>query len=196
MEPALGVNLRFRSVGASAEAPRSGTSRLLGLATAGALALTWALLFVDVSWALVLWATALVAAAILARPVLRWLVLLSPVVVVPVAGALWGVATYFYGSATYLSTGYFPPQAFHLARSTRLYSRTTGCLVRGHEPSFQEPNNLAITVLARAFGPMRGAYTGAFPSKDEALCQRRGPRRAFGNADSGVRLVSRLGPMV
>lgn len=85
------------------------------------------------------------------------------------ASFLGGTFGYFAGSAEYLGGGLPGFRYGNLDRTTRVRSRSTGCMITGLELFTHLPNNLAIDLLSGALGPMRGAYTGPFPEETEAL---------------------------
>lgn len=45
----------------------------------------------------------------------------------------------------------------------------SGCVVTGSEPFTQSPYNLALRILIKTFGPMRGVYSGPYPTSEEAF---------------------------
>jgi hypothetical protein len=92
-------------------------------------------------------------------------VLLSP----PVLAFALGVAAYCRGRACLAESG-LPGTTFHnLDPGLRCGRATSGCIVSGNKWVTQSPNNLAVSAMTRLFGPQRGAYTGPYPTEDEAL---------------------------
>jgi len=92
-------------------------------------------------------------------------VLLSP----PVLAFGLGVANYCRGAARLAEAG-LPGTTFHnLDPDLRCGRATSGCLVSGNEWVTQWPNNLAVSAMTGLFGPQRGAYTGPYPTEEEAL---------------------------
>jgi hypothetical protein len=92
-------------------------------------------------------------------------VLLSP----PVLAFALGVADYCRGRARLVSPGLPGTTSFNLDPDLRCGWATSGCLVYGNEWVTQSPNNLAVSAMTRLFGPQRGAYTGAYPTEEEAV---------------------------
>lgn len=96
-------------------------------------------------------------------------VALNPFVVVPAISFLCGVFFYICGTARIQGYGYPGPHFGNLDRELRCYRSTSGCTVSGFEPFTQSPYNLALRILIKTFGPMRGAYTGPYPTSEEAF---------------------------
>ena len=122
----------------------------------------------------VLWALGPVSYLFLAVPVAllvarRWrsaglCVLLAPIGVSFVSGAV----GYARGTARLRGYG-LPGTGYHnLDPVLRCGRETSGCVVYDNEWMTHTPNNLAVTVLTRLFGPQRGAYTGPYPTEAEA----------------------------
>jgi hypothetical protein len=80
-----------------------------------------------------------------------------------------GVIDYAHGRAKLRSMGLPGTESHNLDRQLRCGRSTGGCLVGGHEWAWLRPYNLAIRTMTACFGCMRGAYTGPYPTKDEAL---------------------------
>lgn len=93
---------------------------------------------------------------------------LSPFVLVPAVMFAWGMASYAAGSACLMTYGEPHPLGESLDPEVRCYWRTSGCVTDGSEPFIQTPNNAGIRLMAACFGPMPGAYHGAYPSLYEA----------------------------
>jgi hypothetical protein len=93
-----------------------------------------------------------------------------------------GVAGYLNGTATLRGAGYPGPEYHNLDPEYRVYRRTSGCLVTGTEILTHIPNNVAIALLTKVFGPMRGTFDGPYPSRAEAktALQGAGPGRRTG----------------
>jgi hypothetical protein len=92
-------------------------------------------------------------------------VLLSP----PALAFALGVAAYCRGGARLVDPG-LPETTFHnLDPDLRCGRATSGCLVSGNEWVTQGPNNLAVWAMTRLFGTQRGAYTGPYPTEEEAV---------------------------
>jgi len=79
-----------------------------------------------------------------------------------------GAVGYASGTGRLMLNGLPGPEFRNLDRELRCRRVSMGCVIDGSEIFTQEPNNLAITLLTRAFGPMPGAYRGAYPSREEA----------------------------
>jgi hypothetical protein len=100
----------------------------------------------------------------------RWLLCGAalPLLVVVFAFAR-GACRYRAGSAVFMYSGYPGRSGFNLDPETRVPLRSQGCIVRWLDPLLVHvPNNAAIHLLSRAFGPMRGTYHGPYPTEDEA----------------------------
>jgi hypothetical protein len=86
------------------------------------------------------------------------LILLSPCVLIPAAGLAWGIGTYGRGTAHLWMAGMPSPEYRNkVDRETGCPWRSSGCVVTGREPFWQEPNNLALRILSRIAGPLRPA---------------------------------------
>ena len=93
----------------------------------------------------------------------------SSYIVVPVFYVILGTISYFEGTAEIRFVGYPSLESRNLDRETRCYKRSSGCSVTGAEFFTHIPNNLTVRTLARIFGPMKGAYTGYYPTNEESL---------------------------
>jgi hypothetical protein len=87
-----------------------------------------------------------------------------------------GASGYLSGTAAIRGVGYPGPEYGNLDPEYRVYRPTSGCLVMGTEILTHVPNNVAIALLTKVFGPMRGTYRGPYPSRDEAGDALRGSR--------------------
>lgn len=83
---------------------------------------------------------------------------------IPLTSFLCGLLFYFSGTARLQGVGLPGRQANNLHPELRCYSRSSGCDVFGGEPFYQEPYNLALDLMIKTIGPMRGAYTEPYPS--------------------------------
>ena len=94
--------------------------------------------------------------------------LLSAWVFVPSCSFMTGTASYFTGSASLNGLG--GPQIFHgIDRETRAAVTTSGCIAFGFEPFVNTGNNLAVSFWTNLLGYQRGAYTGIYPTQEEAI---------------------------
>lgn len=100
----------------------------------------------------------------------------SPVVVIPAIFFLWGIGTYFAGSAVIWSTGHPRGEFWNLDHDLRCFRRTSGCVINGSEPLWQGPNNAGIRLIARFFGAVPGTYHGHYPSREEVQRRLEGVR--------------------
>jgi hypothetical protein len=92
----------------------------------------------------------------------------SPFVALPIIWFIWGIVSYFTGSAVLWSFGYPSGQFRNLDPELRCYRRTSGCVVTGSELFWQPPNNAGVRLMATWFGPVPGHYHGKYPSRQEA----------------------------
>jgi hypothetical protein len=96
------------------------------------------------------------------------LILLSPFLVVPIFCFAGGIVGYARGEARLRAAGLPGPEFHNLDRDLRCYRSTSGCLVDGSEAFTHGPNNAAVRLMIRLFGPMLGAYLGPYPTREEA----------------------------
>ena len=94
---------------------------------------------------------------------------LSPFVLVPVLFFGGGVLGYAAGRASLMTYGMPGPEFDNLDRELRCYWSTSGCVVDGSEPLRHAPNNAGVRMMIGLFGPMPGAYRGAYPTKSEVV---------------------------
>jgi hypothetical protein len=92
-------------------------------------------------------------------------VLLSPVGV----GFANGVVRYCRGEAYLLYEGLPGTQSHNLDRELRCEQYSSGCLISGNEWLTHGPNNAAVRLMTRWFGPEPGTYRGPYPTEAEAL---------------------------
>ena len=103
------------------------------------------------------------------RTRLKWYLLLaSSWTVVPVWSFVSGSKDYFQGKAAIENFGMPDGEFYNLDPDLRVWNSTTGCIVMGFEPFTQVPNNLAIKFWTSLLGTKKGAYKGAYPTKDQA----------------------------
>lgn len=95
---------------------------------------------------------------------LALLLILSPASIAVGIGAV----TYVCGTARLWTVGLPSVKLDNVDADTRLQSASTGCIVNGSEWIWQIPNNVTVTLLAFAFGPMRGTYAGPYPTEQNA----------------------------
>lgn len=100
-----------------------------------------------------------------------------------------GVADYWNGTACFKTVGYPGSESDNLDPTYRVYWRTSGCRVTGTEFLTHTPNNIAVRIMVRVFGPMRGTYHGPYPTREETREVLRGSEvivtaRALGYARS------------
>jgi hypothetical protein len=92
-------------------------------------------------------------------------VLLSPLAVAFASG----VVGYCRGTAALREVG-LPGTTFHnLDPGLRCGRATSGCIDSGNKWVTHLPNNVAVSMMTRLFGPQRGAYTGPYPTEAEAI---------------------------
>jgi hypothetical protein len=92
-------------------------------------------------------------------------VLLSPLGV----GFANGVVRYCRGEAYILYEGLPGTQSHNLDRELRCEQYSSGCLISGNEWLNHGPNNAAVRLMTRWFGPEPGTYRGPYPTEAEAL---------------------------
>ena len=83
---------------------------------------------------------------------------------------LLGVADYWNGTAHLMTVGYPSSELANLDRTYRVPWRTSGCLLTGTEPLTHTPNNIAVRLMVRLFGPIAAAV-GFSGSVMEAVVQ-------------------------
>ncbi|WP_229712498.1 hypothetical protein [Marivirga lumbricoides] len=137
----------------------------------------WAVTGLIISWTtfwmfllspvgLIIWVAILIY-LIVKKSHLKWYVIFSAWLFVPGCSFLTSSASYFAGNASLQGIG--GPAIFHgVDRETRVASTSSGCLFVGYEPFVFPANNAAIRFWTGIFGYQRGAYTGAFPTEEEA----------------------------
>lgn len=118
------------------------------------------------SWFYFLGTLVLCAAAVRVR---LWLLAAVALVGLPLTSAGVQGARYFRGTATFQTMGLPGITTFNPDRTYRCQWSTGGCLVNGNEWITQDPANLTLRTLVWLFGPMRGSYTGPYPTEDESL---------------------------
>jgi len=96
-------------------------------------------------------------------------VALSPFVIVPVMSFTGGAVGYFSGTCYLKGGAGGPAESWNLDERYRCYKTSSGCLIDFTEIFKNEPNNVAIKILASAFGPVPGNYHGPYPTKEEAF---------------------------
>lgn len=138
------------------------------IAGACSLSLTWGSFFIVGPLNLILWISVLVLLLWRAPRLAKWFVAGSPYVLVPALGTVLGAMTYFTGTARLASVGLPGAEFYNLDPVYRVYRSSSGCIVTGSEAFWQLPNNLVVQGLVRVLGPMRGAHTGKYPTRDEA----------------------------
>lgn len=79
-----------------------------------------------------------------------------------------GAGSYALGSAHLKYFGLPGPTFFNLDPDLRCGRSTSGCCGNGSEWMTHAPNNAAVTLLTRLFGPQPGTYTGPYPSESQA----------------------------
>lgn len=63
-------------------------------------------------------------------------------------------------------------------------------MVDGSEGFWQEPNNVAVRLMASVFGPMPGTYHGPYPTKEEVRALLRENPRRVEMKEVGLELVA------
>jgi hypothetical protein len=79
-----------------------------------------------------------------------------------------GVWEYSRGDARLIFIGHPAGSIGRLDRDYRCYRFTWGCIFDGSEWTKIVPHNAAIKLLVFTFGPVRGSYTGPYPTLEEA----------------------------
>lgn len=88
----------------------------------------------------------------------------SPLAVLFMAGAL----AWFAEQPAYRCVGLGRGEFYNLDRDSRTYAATSGCVIYGGEFLRDEPWNLGLSLMSRAFGWPLQAYQGAYPTPVEA----------------------------
>jgi hypothetical protein len=92
-------------------------------------------------------------------------VLLSPVAVFFYLGAV----DYSRGTAVIIFKGLPRNSGMNLDPELRCPKSNAGCVIQEYEWMEIPPYNTAVLGLHHLFGPMRGAYTGPYPTKEETF---------------------------
>ena len=79
-----------------------------------------------------------------------------------------GIAQYSSGTPTLRAMGLPGHEFWNLHPELRVFSDTGGCLVSGNEWVRDDPHDSAVLLMIRLFGPPAGAYTGPYPTREEA----------------------------
>lgn len=80
-----------------------------------------------------------------------------------------GAIGYARGTACLMASSLPGPEFHNVHPEYRCGRVSMGCVVDGSELFTQLPNNLAVTLLSAALGPMLGTYHGPYPTRDEAF---------------------------
>lgn len=130
--------------------------------------LVWMTAFLPVCSPLCLVLFAVGIVANLARH--RWLSAAAILLLSPFAlFALHATQDYLSGSGRLQFTGLGRPEAYNVDPVYRCERAARGCVVNGTEWVRIWPYNRTLKLLITAFGPMRGSYTGAYPTKADCL---------------------------
>jgi hypothetical protein len=137
----------------------------------------WGIAGITISWitfwiflfspfGLVIWIAILIY--LIVKKSRLWLYLIfSAWIFVPSFSFLSGTVRYFSGTAFLQGVG--GPMTYHgIDRETRVRSVSSGCIFVGFEPFVFPPNNAAIRLWTNLFGYQTGAYSGVFPTENEA----------------------------
>ena len=104
---------------------------------------------------------------IIKRSHLKWYIIFSAWVFVPGCNFFTGTVHYFTGTASLRGVG--GPEIYHgIDRETRVPSTSSGCIFLGFEPFVFPANNSAVKLWTNIFGFQQGAYTGIYPTQEEA----------------------------
>ena len=99
-----------------------------------------------------------------------WLALALLAVLNPLSGFfIAGVAAYVDGAPVLRSPSLPDLESYNPDPVNRCPRGVEVCLVQGSEWLTLQTSNAAVRLMCRAFGPPAQAYTGPYPSKDEAL---------------------------
>lgn len=109
--------------------------------------------------------------------------LLSPFALVPSWSFGVGVVRYLRGNARLEGAGLPALSFYDLDPETRCYRVSSGCEIDGSEGFTQGPNNRAITLMARAFGPMAAHHQGRYLAAEEAFALVEGGRSVTVSAE-------------
>lgn len=81
---------------------------------------------------------------------------------------LLGLVDYARGEARLVYTGLPGTEFYNADRELRCQRASSGCIAMENEWVFQSPHNLAVELMIRAMGPVRGSYLGPYPTHEEA----------------------------
>lgn len=95
---------------------------------------------------------------------------------------LLGIVNYARGEACLQFVGHPGLRAYSIDPAWRCGHTGGNCFYLGNEWLFETPYNFAVKSMITLFGPMAGAYTGPYPSKEEAIeASARGEAVPFGD---------------
>jgi hypothetical protein len=97
------------------------------------------------------------------------LICLSPYIILSIYSACNAAYGYCAGTATLMGVGRPTLRSKSLDRDYRYYRSSSGCMVWGFELFTHLPNNLQLMAMSKLLGPMRGVYSGYYPTKSEAI---------------------------
>lgn len=98
---------------------------------------------------------------------LKWYVIFSAWVFVPSLSFLNATVRYFTGTTSMQGVG--GPETYHgIDRETRVKSTSSGCIFVGFEAFVFPANNAAVRLWTNVFGYQKGAYSGVYPTEEEA----------------------------
>lgn len=94
---------------------------------------------------------------------------MAPPLLVALISFLHGTITYTLGSATIHQYGHIGINSDNAVPGPHCHPRNHGCVVNPNTRSLlHTPNNTAVMLMARWFGPMPGTYSGHYPNALEA----------------------------
>ncbi|WP_275826133.1 hypothetical protein [Paraflavitalea sp. CAU 1676] len=126
------------------------------------------LFFFSIPFGLLIWIGALICLFIKKSKLKWYLLLISSWTLIPVWSFVSGTRDYFQGNAAIETFGLPGREFYNLDPDLRVWNSTSGCIVMGFEPFTQIPNNLAVRFWTSLLGIQKGAYTGAYPTKEQA----------------------------
>lgn len=92
-------------------------------------------------------------------------ILLSPPLFIPVIFFSCGIVSYLMGNARIREAGLVKDEFFNLDQEFRCYHTSSGCFTNGSELFTHLPNNIAIIMMYKISGEMKGAYHGVYPDR-------------------------------
>jgi hypothetical protein len=106
------------------------------------------------------------------RKSIKWLLftlILCPFVLIPIVSFGNGIFSFINGTAFIMDVGLVRNEYFNLDPKFRCFHKSSGCLIDGTEYFTHAPNNTAILLMYNITGPMKGVYSGPYPSREKVF---------------------------